>query len=188
MFQIKNTTDFKDLKALTEELYALDVLCFRQMNQAGLGKIDEWVKILKSDLTAHQMLVLHDKIVGYIHMAIITKKTYDLFIDGKLSDGELKLEDMDVYDKPKPLYVYALSLVIHPREQSKGYSRILWRAAKERLKKRIEEGYTIQDAITVAWTPEMSSFLHTMEAVEIKRDRLGNKVFRLRIKDGNLFP
>ncbi len=120
-FSIVNQVDDN----LIKEMIKLDKLVFKSDDVGDEVKCKEWVKINPDIYT---VLMLDNKVVGYINFMPITDNAYQRVLQGKLKDYELSSNDIIAYSTNKSLKCLFTSIVVHPDHQTglelAGYGRV----------------------------------------------------------------
>ena len=116
---------------LIKEMIELDKLVFKGDDIGDEDKRKEWVEINPDIYT---LLMLDNRVIGYINFMPITDKAYNKIKQGELKDYKLDKNDIIAYSNNKPLKCLFTSIVIHPDHQTGLALKTLWKGFLNKLK------------------------------------------------------
>ncbi|MGN0960648.1 MAG: hypothetical protein ACI4PF_00445 [Christensenellales bacterium] len=117
--------------SLIKDMIELDKLVFKGEDIGAFDKCKEWVKINPDIYT---VLMLDNKVIGYINFMPITDKAYQAIKQGKLKDYELTGSEIITYSSTKLLKCLFTSIVIKPEHQDTQAIIELWNGFINKLK------------------------------------------------------
>lgn len=99
----------------------LDRLVYKQKYRGGL--LNYFLIWLKNREIYHVAMDTESRrVVGYVLVLPLREKTFGRMCEGELIDSRLTFRDVEQYDKPKDIFLYIGSLVVHPQWQ---HSRVI---------------------------------------------------------------
>lgn len=141
-FSIRNQVN----DGLIEEMIKLDKLVFKDDDIGDFDKCKEWIKCNPDIYT---ILMLDNKVIGYINFMPITDVAYQSIKQGKLKDYELTKNEIMTYSSAKPLKCLFTSIVIHPEHQTGLELAKLWKGFFNKLKSlKLTISSVIMDCVT----------------------------------------
>ena len=115
---------------LIKEMIKLDKLVFKGEDIGVFEKCKEWVKINPDIYT---VLILDNKVIGYINFMPVTERAYNKVKQGRLKDYELADDDIIAYSSHKFLKCLLTSIVIKPEYQDTEAIIELWNGFLNKL-------------------------------------------------------
>lgn len=118
---------------LVKEMIKLDNLVFKDDDIGSFDRCKEW---LDANPDIYTVLLLNNKVIGYINFMRIKDEVYDLIKLGKLKDYELNKEHILNFEKGKPLKCLLTSIVVKPEYQDTIAIIKLWKGFIKMIKSK----------------------------------------------------
>ena len=131
---------------LIKEMIELDKLVFKGEDIGAFDKCKEWIK---SNPDIYTVLMLDNKVIGYINFMPITNEAYLLIKQGQLKDYELNTNHIVKFTKDVPLKCLFTSIVVHPDHQTGLELARLWKGFLNKFKSlKLTISSVIMDCVT----------------------------------------
>lgn len=144
----------KSIEAFTAELLALDARNLRIEDPRDLGAVEQWAPIFEAMPDTWRLLTLGEAIIGYWHLLPLTREALSLVRAGKLRDGGIDWERIELIAFPGRYHGYLSSFVADPPYRYGKPFQAMVDSLVDTLARLAEGGVLFEEMLTPGFTRE----------------------------------
>ena len=176
----RNWSEYPSIRDVIVRIREMDLYCFGSLQPEDWGTVEGWLAIAEKNPHMNVCLEVDGVIMGSVHWLWLNRAARDRLLTGHLRDGQIRPED--TVGKPplsEPVYLYLLSMMVHPACQGHGYLRKLWNHAVMEQSEWRKQGVVFEEALATAWSDAGRAILTSAGGVAVGTDGRGHGLLRL---------
>lgn len=176
----RNWSEYPDIAAVIRRIREIDTFCFGTLQTEDWGTAEGWLAIARKNPHMNICLEVDGVIMGSVHWLWLNRHGRDLILSGQLRDGQIRPEHtVGTPPLDEPVYLYLLSMMVHPASQGHGYLRKLWNHVTMEHAEWTKKGVQFAEAYATAWSEAGQSILTSAGGRPVGSDGFGHGLFQL---------
>ena len=164
---------------LLKQMLKLDESVYKKEDCGTFEICKEWLSI-NNDI--YTILLLDNKVIGYINFMPISDKCYNKFISGLKKDYEINSKDIIPFSKTKYIKCLLTSVVIHKDFQNSMAIKYLYNGFIEKIKKYAKENIKISNIILDCVSEDGEKFAKKYLNAKFIKETLSSKIYEVNLK------
>lgn len=176
----RNWSEYPSIRDVIVRIREMDTFCFGTLQPEDWGSVEGWLSIAQKNPFMNVCLEVDGTIMGSVHWLWLNRSARDRLLAGQLRDGQIRPEDtVAAPPAQEPVYLYLLSMMVHPECQGHGYLRKLWNHATLEHAEWRKKGVVFEEALATAWSDAGRAILTSAGGEAVGADGFGHRLLRL---------
>jgi GNAT superfamily N-acetyltransferase len=184
----RNWSEYPSIRDVILRIREMDDFCFGKLATEDWGTVDGWDAIAHKNPYMNVCLEVDGVVMGSVHWLWLNRTARDHYLAGQLRDGMIRPEDtVGVPPQKEPVYLYLLSMMVHPQYQGVGYLRRLWNHAVMEQAEWRKKGMVFEEAYATAWSEAGITIITRAGGEVIGEDQFHHRMYKLPVPVRKLF-